>query len=68
MHSVEITDFHSTQILREFNFGHFEAPKNAILAAQNFEFLGIIDTFKFPIPNNQNSKPPKVIKWQFLTF
>ena len=34
-------DFSATQILREINFGHFEAPKTAtltILAALNFEF------------------------------
>ena len=31
------------QILREINFGHFEAPKSTILTileALNFEFLG----------------------------
>ena len=35
-------DFSAPQILREINFGHFEAPKNVILtiwAASNFEFF-----------------------------
>ena len=34
-------DLSDTQVLREINFGHFEAPKTAILtkiAALNFEF------------------------------
>ena len=42
-------DFSATQILHEINFGHFEAPKTAILtilAALNFEFLGSFDIFK----------------------
>ena len=37
-------DFSATQILREINFGHFEAPKNAsltILVALNFRFFEI---------------------------
>ena len=41
-------DFSATQILREINFGHFEALKTAILAfctALNFEHLGIFKTF-----------------------
>ena len=45
----KIQDFSATQILREINFGHFEAPKTAILtiwAALNFEFVGIFDIFK----------------------
>ena len=39
-------DFSASQILREINFGYFEAPKTAILticAALNFEFLGNSD-------------------------
>ena len=39
-------DISTTQNLREINFGHFEAPKIAILtiwAAVNFEFVGIFD-------------------------
>ena len=38
-----------TQVLREINFGNFEAPKTAIFtirAALNFEFLGILDISK----------------------
>ena len=45
-------DFSATQILREINFGHFEAPKTAILTiwvALNFEFLGNFDIIKFEI-------------------
>ena len=36
-------DISATQILREINFGHFEAPKAAILnnlAAMNFAIFG----------------------------
>ena len=42
-------DNFATQNLREINFGHFEAPKIAILtisAAVNFEFVGIFDIVK----------------------
>ena len=45
-------NFSDTQILREINFGHFEAPKNVILiiwAAPNFEFLQTFDIFKCAI-------------------
>ena len=51
-------DFPSTQISREVNFGHFKAPKIAILtilAALKFDFLEIFD-----ISKNQNSKVPKL--------
>ena len=45
-------DIYPTHILREINFGHFEAQKTAILtiwAGLNFEFLGTFDTFKCDI-------------------
>ena len=45
-------DISATQILREINFGQFEAPKTTILtiwAALNFEFLGTLDIFKIEI-------------------
>ena len=48
----KLQDFSGTRILREINFGHFEAPKTAILtiwAAVNFEFLGTIDISKCEI-------------------
>ena len=48
LHS-KVKNFSATQILREINFGHFEAPKTVILttrAALNFEFLGSFDIFK----------------------
>ena len=48
----KIQDFSATQILREINVGHFE-------------FLGIFDILKREILSNQNSKPPKWLKWQF---
>ena len=53
IHNVEIYDFSLTQILREINFGHFEAPKTAILpicATLSLEFLDIFDIFKCEIP------------------
>ena len=46
-------EFSATQILREIIFGHFQAQKTAILtilAALNYEFLGIWDIFKCEIP------------------
>ena len=42
----KFNDISATQILREFNYGHFEAPKTAIptiWAALNFVFLGTFD-------------------------
>ena len=48
--------------VHRINFGHFEAPKTAvltILAALNFEFLDIFDIFNCEIPKNLNSKLPK---------
>ena len=48
-------DLSAIQILREINFGHFEAQKTAILAiwaALNFDFTNI---FKCEIPEyNEN--------------
>jgi len=51
---LKFKNFAATQILREINFGHFEALNTAILtisAAPNFEFLRKILTIprvKFP--------------------
>ena len=45
-------DFSAAQILREINFGHFDAPKTAILTiwvTLNFEFLGTLNIFKCKI-------------------
>ena len=65
-------DFSATQILREINFGHFEAQKNYHfdhLAALNFEFLRNFDIFKHVFfSKNQDSKPAKLLKPQILTF
>jgi len=44
-------DFFATQILREINFGHFEALKIVILAILA---ALIFDIFKLEIPKNQN--------------
>ena len=49
---MEIPGFSTAQILREINFGHFEAPKTAILtiwAVLNFESFEIYDIFKCEI-------------------
>ena len=46
--------FSTTQILRENNFGHFEASKTAILtdcAALNFKFLVTFDIFQLVFLN-----------------
>ena len=48
----EFQDFSPIHILREINFGHFEAPKMAVLTiwgALHFEFLGTFDIFKCEI-------------------
>ena len=45
-------DFCATQTFREINFGHFVAPKTAILTiskALNLELLGMFDIFKCEI-------------------
>ena len=45
----KFTDFSATQILREINFGHFEARKSDFLtikAALNFKSLGIFDNLE----------------------
>ena len=49
--------FSTTQILRENNFGHFEASKTAILTilvVLNFEFMGLFDFYQ--VWNFQNRK------------
>ena len=58
-------DFSATQISREINFGHFEAPKIAILtiwAAVNFEVLETINIFKHEIAQNSKLKASKIVK------
>ena len=60
-------DFSPTHILREINFGHFEAQKTAILTileALNFEIWRVYDIFQYEVSKNQNSMPPKLLKWQ----
>ena len=45
-------EYSATEILREKHFDHFEAPKTAfftILAALNFQFLGIFELFNYEI-------------------
>ena len=86
MHSVEINEisyysnftmrtfqeFSATQMLREINFGHSEAPKKLPLWPYdqvwflNFWIFLTFLSVKFPI--SQNSKPPKLLKWQFLAL
>ena len=51
-------------------FWYFEAPKIAILtiwAALNFAFLQIWSFQSLKFFQKSNSKPPKLVKWQFLT-
>ena len=46
---MESSDFTATQILREINFGHDEAPTTAIFTtwvALNLEFFETFDIFK----------------------
>ena len=55
-------DFFATQILREINFGHFEAPKTAILtiwADMNLELVDIFDIFKCEMPKSSKFSVPK---------
>ena len=57
-------DFSAIPILREINFGHFEAPKTAILniwAALNFDFLDICDIFKCQIPKKSKIEASKIL-------
>ena len=64
-------DFSATQILREINFGYLKPQRTAILtipAAVNFEFLGILAFSTVKFPKSQNSKLPKLVKWQLLTY
>ena len=52
-------------------FWYFEAPKIAILtiwAALNFAFLQIWSFQSLKFFQKSNSKPPKLVKWQFLSF
>ena len=62
-------DFSGTQILCEINFGNFEVPKTTLLtiwATLNFVFWGTFGIFKCEnFSRNQESKPPKLLKWQF---
>ena len=65
VHNVAISGFFATQIFREINFGHFEAPKTDILTkrvALNFEFLDIFDIFKCEIPKKSEFKASKIAK------
>ena len=58
-------DFSATQILREINFGHFEAPKTAILtiwAPLDFKFLGTSDIFKCEISQKFKIQSLKMFK------
>ena len=70
---LKLQDFSATRILREITFGHFEAPKTAI-ALWLFERLCILNFWIFltfsrvKFPRYQNSKPPKLLKWQFWTL
>ena len=65
----KIHDYSEYQILCEINFGSFEAPKTAILtnwAALNFDSFWHFQVWNFS--KNQYAKPPKWLKWQFLTL
>ena len=62
-------DFSVIQILREINFGHFEATKTAILTiseALNFEFLTLSSEKFFQISKLKASKLPKYAKNDFM--
>ena len=58
-------DFSAIQILREINFGHFEASKTAILtvwAAPNFWCLDIFDIFNCEIFQKSKYEAFKIVK------
>ena len=62
-------DFSANQILREINFGHFEAPKTAILTiwvAMNFKFLGTYDIFKCETFPKIKIQHLKIVKTAFF--
>ena len=57
--------FGNFRILREINFGHFEAPKTAILTisvAMNFEFMETFDIFKYEFYQKSKAKASQIIK------
>ena len=61
-------DFSAPRILREINFGHFEATKSAIFnvqAALNFELMGIVEISIVTFSKNPNSKPSKLLQLHF---
>ena len=69
LHSVEISRFYITEILREINFGDSQSANSAILThleALNFALFALIEGCN--LPNEQNSQPLKWQKRQFLHF
>ena len=67
----KFSNFPASLILRETNFGHFEATKSAILTIFKTEFL-VLGEFQptkiAKFHHNQKSEPPKMQKWQFWSF
>ena len=64
-------DFLETQILREINFGHFEAQQTSILTistALNIQYLVIFDISSVNFFQKTKFKAPKLLIRQFLTF
>ena len=58
-------DFSTTQILREINFGHFEAQKTAIWtiwAALDFEFLGTLTLSNVKFFQKSKFEASKIVK------
>ena len=66
-HTV-FTKFSATLILREINFNWFQRVKNCIQYFWILIFGQFLIFSNMEFPKNQDSKPPKWIKWQFLTF
>ena len=67
----KIQDFSATPTLLEFNFGHFEAQKTAILtirAAMNFEFLGNFNISSVNFFQRSKFKASKMIKMAIFDF
>ena len=62
-------DFSASQILREINFGHFEAPKNCRFIHLNSSDLNCWDILTYSrVKLFQKSKfgAAQMVKWKFL--
>ena len=69
---LKFSNFSATLNLREINFGWFQKVKDCYFNHfEGFEFWFLQKFHTWNVKSsqkNQNSKPPKWVKWQFFTF